>query len=66
MIQRFPIILAQVKAGSTSEVNTSEVLLNEICELIYSLCQAKEIAKKVYKNIVNSINLKYKIWILYL
>ena len=41
MIQRLPIALAQVKAG-----NTSENLLNEIRQVIYSLYQAKEITKK--------------------
>ena len=36
MLQRLPIALAQVKAG-----NTSENLLNEILEIIYSLCSRK-------------------------
>ena len=48
--ERLPIALAQVKAG-----NTSENLLNEIRQIIYSLYQEKEITKKVYKNIMNSI-----------
>ena len=52
MLQRLPIALAQVKAG-----NTSENLLNEIRQIIYSLYRAKEITKKVYNNIMNSINL---------
>ena len=38
MLQRFPIALAQVKAG-----NNSENLLYEIRQIIYSLYQAKEI-----------------------
>ena len=46
MLQRLPVALAQVKA-----VNTSENLLNKICQIIYSLCQAKE----VYNNIMNSM-----------
>ena len=50
--QRLPIRLAQVKAG-----NTSENLLNEIFQIINSLHQAKEITKKVYNNIMNSIKL---------
>ena len=50
MLQRLPIALAQVKAG-----NTSEDLLNEIRQIIYSLYRAKEITKKVYSNIMNSI-----------
>ena len=50
MLQRLPIVLAQVKVG-----NTSENLLNEIRQIIYSLYRAKEITKKVYNNIINSI-----------
>ena len=50
MIQRLPIALAQVKAS-----NTSENLLNEIRQMIYSLYWVKEITKKVYNNIMNSI-----------
>ena len=52
MLQRIPIALAQIKAG-----NTSENLLNEIKQIIYSLYRAKEITKKVYNNIMNSIKL---------
>ena len=44
--------LAQVKAG-----NTSENVLNEIREIIYSLYRAKEITKRLYNNIMNSIKL---------
>ena len=51
MLQRLSIALAQVK-----ENNTSENVLNKICQIVYSLNQAKEIAKKVYNNIINSIN----------
>ena len=52
MLQRLPIAVAQVKAG-----NASENLLNEIRQIIYSLYRAKEITKKVYNNIMNSIKL---------
>ena len=52
MLQRLPIALAQVKAG-----NTSENLLNEICQIIYSLYLEKKITKKVYSNIMNSMKL---------
>ena len=41
MLQRLPIALAQVKAG-----NNSEILLNEIRQIVYSLCQSKQITKK--------------------
>ena len=44
--------LVQVEAG-----NTSENLLNEIKQITYSLYQEKEITKKVYNNIMNSITL---------
>ena len=50
--QRLLKTLAQVKAG-----NTSENLLNEIRQIIYSLHQAKEITKKVFTNIKNSIQI---------
>ena len=41
MPQRLPIALAQVKAG-----NTSENLLNEIRQIIYSLYREKKLLKK--------------------
>ena len=49
MPQRLAIAIAQVK-----EANTSEYLLNEIRQ-ITKLHRAKEITKKVYNNIMNSI-----------
>ena len=52
VLQRLPIAIAQVKAD-----NTFENLLNEIRQIIYSLYQAKEITKKVYNIIMNSIKL---------
>ena len=50
MLKRLPIALAQVKAG-----NNSENLLNGIRQIIYSLCQSKEITKKVYNNLMKSL-----------
>ena len=50
MLTRLPIALAQVKAG-----NNSKSILNEIRQIIYSLYRSKEITKKVYNNIINSI-----------
>ena len=50
MLTRLPIALAQIKAG-----NNSESLLNEIRKIVYSLYRSKEITKKVYNNIINSI-----------
>ena len=52
MLQRFPIAFAEVKVG-----NNSESLLNEIRQIVYSLYQSKEITKKVYNNIIKSINI---------
>ena len=52
MLQRLPIALAQVKTG-----NNSETLLNEIRQIIYSLYQSKKITKKVWNNIIESIEL---------
>ena len=51
LLQRLPITLAQVKAG-----NNSESQLNEIRQIVYSLYQLKQITKKVYNNIIKSIN----------
>ena len=50
MLQRLLIALAQVKAG-----NNSENLLNKIRKIVYSLYQSKKITKKVYNNIIQSI-----------
>ena len=52
LLQRLPIALAQVKAGKNSEI-----LLNEIRIIVYSFYQSKEIMKKVYNNIIKSIQL---------
>ena len=57
MLQRLPIVLAQVKAG-----NNSESLLNEIRQILYFLYQSKEITKKVYNNI-NQYNYKIRYYI---
>ena len=52
ILQRLPIALAQVKVGTNSES-----LLNEIRQIVYSLCQSKKITKKVYNSIIKSIKL---------
>ena len=51
MLQILPLALVQVEAG-----NTSKNLLNEIRKIIYSLYRDKEVTKKVYNNVMNSIN----------
>ena len=52
MLQRLLIALAQVKAG-----NNSNSLLNEIKQIVYSLHQSKQITKKVYNNIIKSLQI---------
>ena len=52
MLQILPITLAQ---GNSN--NTSENLLNEIRQFIFSLHQAKEITKQVYDYLTNSTKL---------
>ena len=52
ILQRLLIALAQVKAG-----NNSENLLNEIRQIVHSLYQLKKITKKVYNNIIKSMQL---------
>ena len=52
MLQRSLIALAHVKIG-----NNSENLLNEIRQIIYCWYQSKNIAKKVYNNVIKSMQL---------
>ena len=55
MLQRLQIAFTQVKVG-----NTSGNLLNETCQIIYSLHQPKQLHKKVYSNIMILIKIYYK------
>ena len=50
MLNRLPIILAQLKAG-----NNSEKLKNKIKQILYSLYQSKKLTKNVYKSLVDII-----------
>ena len=52
LLERLPIAFAQVQAS-----NNSENLLNKVRQVIYSLYQSKEFTKKVYNNIIKSIQL---------
>ena len=54
MLQRLPIVLAQVKSS-----NNSGRLFNKIRKTVYSLYQSKEIIKNVYNNIIKSIEIVY-------
>ena len=60
MLQRLPIACAQVKAR-----NTSENLLNEIWQIIYSLYRVKEITENIYieNNEFNKIILQNEYYI---
>ena len=60
MLQSLSIVLAQVKSGN----KRIYILLNEIRQIIYSLCRAKEISKTVLSNIMNSIKVITQEWIL--
>ena len=50
MLQQLPVALTHVKVG-----NNSESLLNEIRQIVYSLHQSRQITKKVYNNLINSL-----------
>ena len=52
MLQRLPKALAQIKTGSNWEC-----LIHEIRQFVCYLYQSKEITKKVYNNIIKSIQL---------
>ena len=49
MLQRLPKALVRVKAG-----NNSEILLNEIRQIVYSLYQSKQITNTLYNNVIKS------------
>ena len=49
LLTRFPILLAQIKAG-----NNSYKLEKEIRQILYLLYQHKEITNKVCNNLINS------------
>ena len=50
MLSRFPILLAQIKAG-----NNSSKLKNEIRQILYSLYRSKVLTKTVYNNLIKAI-----------
>ena len=52
LLPRLPIVLAELKVG-----NNSESLLNEINQILYSLYHLKGITKKVYNNIIKSMQI---------
>ena len=50
MLNRLPILLAQIEAG-----NNSNKLKNEIRQILYSLYKSKELIKTVYNKLIKSI-----------
>ena len=50
MLNRLPILLAQIQAG-----NNSIKLKNEIRQILYSLYRSKVLSKTVYNNLIKSI-----------
>ena len=50
MLNRLPIVLAQLQAG-----NNSNKLKNEIRQLLYSLYRSKYITKQIYKSLISII-----------
>ena len=50
MLNRLPILLAQIQAG-----NNSNKLKNEIRQILYSLYRSKVLTKTVYNNLIKSI-----------
>ena len=50
MLNRLPILLAQIQAG-----NNSKSLKNEARQILYSLYRLKVLTKTVYNNLIKSI-----------
>ena len=50
MLNRLPILLAQIQAG-----NNSSKLKNEARQILYSLYRSKELTKTVYNNLIKAI-----------
>ena len=50
MLNRLPILLAQIQAG-----NNSNKLKNEIRQILYLLYRSKVLTKTVYNNLIKSI-----------
>ena len=50
MLNRLPILLAQIQAG-----NNSNKLKNEMRQILYSLCRSKVLTKTVYNNLIKAV-----------
>ena len=49
MLNRLPILLAQIQAG-----NNSKSLKNEVRQILHSLDRSKVLTKTVYNNLINA------------
>ena len=58
MLNRLPILLAQIEAG-----NNSIKLKNEARQILYSLYRSKLLTKTVYNNLIKSIRAEYYIYV---
>ena len=54
MLNRLPILLAQIEAG-----NNSIILKNEARQILYSLYRSKLLTKTVYNNLIKSIHAEH-------
>ena len=54
MLNRLPILLAQIQAG-----NNSKNLKNELRQILYSLYRSKALTKTVYNNLIKVIHAEY-------
>ena len=50
MLNRLPILLAQIQAG-----NNSNTLKNEARQILYSLYRSKVLTKTVYNNLIKAV-----------
>ena len=53
MLNRLPILLAQIQAG-----NNSKKIKNEIRQILYSLYRSKVLTKTVHNNLIKSIHVE--------
>ena len=51
MLNRLPILLAQIQAG-----NNSKSLKKEVRQILYSLYRSKVLTKTVYNNLIKSVH----------
>ena len=51
MLNRLPILLAQIEEG-----NNSIILKYELRQILYSLYRSKELTKTVYNNLIKSVH----------